>query len=312
MNLVFIALTIRAATSLLYATLGTIITERCGIVNLGVEGIMLTGALFGFVGAFYTESVLIGFVCAAVAGALLTLIHAFFAITVRANQIVSGLSLFFFGLGFSEFLGEKLGEGGSSLVGKLGPQIETFEIPLLSNIPYLGPTLFNQDLATYCVYVLVIALWYMLYFTKPGLNIRAVGDNPKAADTMGVSVYKVRYITTILGGALIAIGGAHLSLAYTPGWNANMVSGRGWIAIALVVFAMWNPLRAVVGVMLFGGLSAFQYVLQIQGVPIPPSVLKMTPYIAAIVVLVLVTIRERKKPQHAAPASLGVPYKRDG
>ncbi len=308
-----LTITLRAGTSLIYGTVGEIYTERSGILNLGVEGMMLTGAVTGFATAYYTGSVWLGLLTAMVAGAALATIHAFLTVTMRANQVVSGLSITLFGTGLASFLGERLGpvSNNRNLVGLVGPRFSPIEIPVLSQIPVVG-ALFRQDLLTYFLFLLVPLAWFYLYRTRNGLNLRAVGESPQTADAMGINVAKTRYLYTILGGSLVGLGGAHLSLAYAPGWSQNITGGRGWIVIALVIFAMWNPIRAVLGAVLFGGINAVQFRLQAGGTTIPSAYLNMLPYIATIVVLVAMTWWERLSHRVGAPAALGEPYMREG
>jgi simple sugar transport system permease protein len=307
-----ITITLRAGTSLIYSTIGETYTERSGILNLGVEGMMLCGAVSAFATAYYSGSVWLGLVAAVLMGALLAAIHAFLTVTMRANQVVSGLSITLFGTGLASFLGERLGPESNNfnLVGMVGPKFSPIEIPVLSQIPLIG-AFFKQDLLTYLLFALVPVAWYYLYKTRNGLNLRAVGENPETADAMGINVIRMRYIYTILGGALVGFGGAHLSLAYAPGWTENITGGRGWIVIALVIFAMWNPARAVLGAMLFGGINAVQFRLQAGGTTIPSAYLNMLPYIATILVLVAMTWWENLSHRIGAPAALGTSYMRE-
>ena len=315
MNLSLIAsiltITIRAGTSLLYATIGEIYAERSGILNLGVEGMMMVGAVAAFATAYHTGSLALALVVALLAGALMALVHAFLSVSLRANQVVSGLTLTLFGTGLASFLGQRLGPGGSRLVGLVGPSMSRRPIPFLSDLPLVGPSLFDQDLLTYGLYVLVPVAWWYLYKSRPGLYMRSVGENPQTADAMGIRVVANRYIYTMVGGALAGLGGAHLSLAYTKGWTENITGGRGWIAVALVIFAMWDPLRAVVGAALFGGINAVQFRMQAAGTTIPAALLNMLPYIATIVVLVIITWWETLQKRIGAPAALGEPYARE-
>ncbi len=306
-----LAVTIRAGTSLLYATIGEIFTERSGILNLGVEGIMIMGAVMGFATAYHSGSVWVGVVAAMGVGGLLALIHAFLTISLQADQVVSGLVLTLFGTGMANFLGQKLGPGGAPLVGLIGPKFLREPVPVLSELPFVGGSLFNQDLLVYCIYVLVPVAWFFLYRTRPGLHLRAVGENPYTADAMGVNVLNVRYFYTVLGGMLIGLGGAHLSLSYTPGWTEGLTAGRGWIAVALVIFAAWDPARAVIGAILFGGINAIQFRLQAAGTTIPASFLGMMPYVFTIVVLVAITWWESFSRRVGAPAALGQPFVRE-
>ena len=307
-----LAITMRAGASLVYATVGEIYTERSGILNLGLEGMMLMGAVSSFAVAYYTGSLILAVLMAMFIGGLLALTHAFLTVTMRANQVVSGLSITLFGSGLASFLGQRLGPAENShyLVGLVGPKFTPIAVPGLSQLPLVGP-IFNQDPLTYILYLLVPAAWFYLYKTRAGLELRAVGENPRTADAMGVDVVKVRYLYTTIGGMLTGLGGAHLSLAYTPGWSENITGGRGWIVIALVIFAMWNPARAVLGALLFGGINAVQFRLQAAGTNIPAAYLNMLPYLTTIVVLVAMTWWEALSKRIGAPAALGKPYMRE-
>jgi simple sugar transport system permease protein len=306
-----LSIAIVAGTSLVYATIGEIFTERSGVLNLGVEGMMIMGAVTAFAAAYHTDNAWAGVVTAAIVGGAMALIHAFLTISLRAEQVVSGLALTLLGTGLASFLGEKLGPGGGPLVGLVGPRFQDIAIPVLSSIPIIGPALFDQDILVYLMYALVIVSSLYLYRTRSGLYLRAVGESPQTADAMGVNVFELRYLYTIVGGMLVGIGGAHLSLAYTPGWTENLTGGRGWIVIALVIFATWDPMRAVLGALLFGGINAIQFRLQASGTTIPANLLNMLPYILTVVVLVLVTMTESFRKRVGAPAALGLPYNRE-
>lgn len=307
-----LAITLRAGTSLVYATMGEIYTENSGVLNLGIEGMMLLSAVSGFAAAYYSGLVWLGFLTAMVVGAILAAIHAFLSVTMRANQVVSGLSITLFGTGMASFLGQRLGPESNNyyLAGMVGPRLQTISIPGLSQIPVIG-ALFNQDILTYIIYLLVPLAWFYLYKTRNGLNLRAVGEDPQTADAMGINVTRTRYIYTIIGGLLVGLGGAHLSLSYTPGWSENITGGRGWIVIALVIFAMWNPGRAFLGALIFGGINAVQFRLQASGTNIPASFLNMMPYIMTVLVLVLITWWEALSKRIGAPAALSTPYMRE-
>jgi ABC-type uncharacterized transport system permease subunit len=299
-----LAAAIPAGTAILYACLGEILCERAGVLNLGVEGMMLMGALAGFAACYHSENAWIGAVAACVVGGLMATIHAFLTITLRANQVVSGLALTLFGAGLSAYLGRDLS-------GKPIPdKFNDITIPLLGDIPRIGEILFQQDALVYVSYLLVPILWFYVYRTRQGLYLRAVGERPEAADAMGVSVAGLRYLYVILGGALAGLGGAAISLGTNPGWIENMTAGRGWIAVALVIFAGWNPLRAALGAYLFGGVEAGQFRLQTAGVDISTFFLSMLPYLFTILVLVLAT-RESARRRIGAPAALGRPYVRE-
>lgn len=306
-----LTITIRAGTSLLYATLGELYTERAGVLNLGVEGMMMLGAATAFAVGFHSGSAWLGLAAAVLAGGLLALLHAFLTATMRADQVVSGLALTFFGTGLASFMGQRLGPGGVTMVGLQGPVFARRPLPGLSEIPILGPSFFNQDILTYGLYLLVPAMWYFLYHTQAGLHLRAVGENPQAADSMRVGVIRTRYLYTVFGGFLVGLAGAHLSLGYLQGWAQNITGGRGWIAIALVIFATWDPTRAVLGAMLFGGINAIQFRMQAAGTTIPAPFLNMLPYIFTIVVLVMITWWEAIRKRIGAPSALGLPYARE-
>lgn len=298
-----LAATVVAGTAILLAAAGELLAERAGILNLGVEGMMLVGAVLGFIFTVKTGNHWYGMAAAMIGGGLMATIHAFISITLRGNQVVSGLALTIFGSGISGFLGK--GYQGIPM----NDAFQAINIPILGKIPFLGPIFFKQDALVYCSIIITILLWYLLYRTRWGLSIRSVGQNPAAADAVGISVRRVRYFCTIIGGVLAGMGGAYLSLAYAPSWQENMTSGRGWIAVALVIFALWNPLRAILGSYLFGGVEALTFRMQTAGVNISSFYLSMLPYVLTILVLVLVTIRLRQ--EAGAPASLGVAYDRE-
>ncbi len=295
-----LATAIRAGAPVIFATVGEIFSERSGVLNLGVEGMMLVGAVSGFIVAVKTGNPWAGVVAAMLAGGLLSLIHAFLTITLHADQVVSGLALTIFGIGLSSFMGQ-------NYVGVQGPQFAAIHFPILSDLPIIGPVLFNFDILVYLSILLIPLSAYFIHKTRPGLHLRAVGEDPTTADVMGVDVARTRYIYTFVGGLLAGLSGAALSLAYTPGWTEGMSGGRGWIAIGLVIFAFWEPWRAMIGAYLFGGVQALQFNLQAVGITIPTYYLNMLPYLFTIIVLVLAT-GERMKRHLGAPAALGVPY----
>lgn len=298
-----LAASITAGTPILFAALGELITERAGIMNLGVDGMMLVGAVTGFMVAVNTGNPWMGIGMAVLAGGLLALIHAYLSITLRANQVVSGLALTLFGTGLSDYLGKAyVGMRAENTFGKLS-------IPVLSEIPIIGPVVFKQDILVYISYVLVGLTAFYLYKTRAGLFLRALGENPAAVDSVGVNIFSLRYLYVVIGGALAGLGGAYLSLAYAPCWLENMTAGRGWIAVALVIFAIWDPWRALAGSYLFGGVDALGFHLQVIGLPISIFILNMLPYVFTIFVLILVLIR--KGGRLASPQALGVPYDRE-
>ena len=291
--------------AVLYATVGEIFTERSGVLNLGVEGMMLIGALTAFAATASFQSLWIGTLAAMLISGCFALIHGFFAISLRVNQVVSGLALTLFGIGLSNFMGRPF-------IGKLSLKFEPFGLSPLDKIPVLGPVFFNQSALVYPAYLLVPLAYYFLFKTRYGLQLRAVGENPSAADTVGISVYSIRYLYTFIGGALAGLGGAYLSLAYTPGWKEQMTGGQGWIAIALVIFSMWDPLKAAAGALLFGFINAFQFYCQAAGLTLIPSyILRMLPYLFTIGVLAVITHWKTAKKAAGAPESLGVPFERE-
>lgn len=293
-----------AGTPLLYAALGEILTERAGVLNLGVEGMMLVGAVSGFIVTILTNNHWWGVLAAMLAAGALAAVHAFLSVTLRANQVVSGLALTIFGTGLSGYLGK-------DFVGNPVPQsFKAVPVPYLSDIPLLGKILFTHDLLIYLSFILVGVLWFFLYYTKGGLNLRAVGENPGAADVVGIKVYRTRYFYVILGGMLAGVGGAYLSLAYAPTWLENMTAGRGWIAVALVIFATWDPFKALLGAYIFGGVDALSYRFQALGFTFSPYLLKMLPYVLTILVLIIVT-RETGRRRFRAPGTLGQSYDRE-
>ena len=295
---------IASGTSILLPALGETLTERSGVQNLGVEGMMLMGALFGYIVDIETSNIVLAFVAAALAALALALVHAFLSITLRANQIVSGLAVTLFGSGLTAFLGKPF-------VGAQAPVVLTrVSIPVLSQIPVLGQIVFTQDPVVYASFVLVPLLWYFVYRTRPGMNLRAIGESPATADAMGVGVAARRYLYTVIGGALAGIGGAYLSLGYTPTWVEGMTAGRGWIAVGLVVFGTWDPLRVMAGAYLFGFVDGFQLRAQGLGSTIPAFFLNMLPYLFTVIVVSL-SSGERLQRRLGIPRALGLPYWRE-
>lgn len=272
--------TIRSGTSVLFAAQGELLAERSGVINLGTEGCMLVGALGSFAVAAATGSVLLAVAAAAAGGGVLALLHAFVVITRRANQLASGLAITFLGLGITAILGRPYV---SDSIHALDP----VPIPGLSKIPFLGPVLFDHDVLTYVGLALGPLLWLFLYRTRWGLILRATGEHGDVAFAYGHSPDRVRYAAVTTGGALAGIGGAQLVLAYTLSWVENVTVGRGFVAVALVIFAGWEPLRATLGAFVFGGALALQLQLQARGVSISPFLLQMTPYLLTLLILVL-------------------------
>jgi general nucleoside transport system permease protein len=303
----FLAAAVVAGTPLLFATLGETIIERAGNLNLGVEGMMLMGAVTGFLAGLNTGNVLFALAGAMAAGAAGGAIYAFLTISLRANQVVSGLALATFGSGFSTMLGRQL-------VGQTSPAaikafFKPFNIPLLSKIPFIGPIFFKQDPFVYLGYAAAVLIGIYLYKTSKGLNLRAIGENPGCADAASINISLYKYFHILFGGAMCGLGGAYLSLVYIPTWQENVVAGRGWIAIALVIFSSWNPYKAIAGAFLFGGLDIIGFRLQGAGIQFPQSLVDMIPYAVTIIILVIVSMNKSKK--NASPKNLGVAYFRE-
>jgi len=305
---------IASGTVLLFATLGEIFAERSGVMNLGVEGMMLVGAMSGFSVALASGNPWLGVAAAMIVAGLLSQIHAFITVTLQADQVVSGLALTFLGTGISLVLGEGLSKAGTVSL------LPSASIPLLSQIPLLGQIFFtNQSVLVYVGYVLAPLAWYYINRTRPGLHLRAVGEYPAAADALGINVYRLRYLYVFVGGLLAGLAGATISLAVSPGWFSELTTGgQGWIAVGLVIFAQWDPLRAVVGAYAFGALR--RLILDIQGPtlllglrnpfyynPYWGFFLQMIPYAFTIIVLVIGS-REALRKRVGTPAALGTPY----
>jgi ABC-type uncharacterized transport system permease subunit len=300
-------------TPLLLGALGELLAERSGVMNLGLEGMFLVGA----VTAFWTsqkltgpawQALLLACLVAILAGTLMSLIHAFVTITLRANQIVSGLALTIFGgaVGLSSYLAEGAHLGGASGTHEFG-HLDVFG---LGDLPVVGPILFNQDALVYISWALVVLTALYLYRTRFGLHLRSVGEEPKAADAMGISVTGYRYAHTLVGGAFAGLAGAYYSLALTPSWTNGLTAGTGWIALALTIFAFWNPWFVLVGAYLFGVVSSLGFTLQARGVNLPPELFSALPYLMTIVVLVLVSTALARR-RLGEPAALGQPYVRE-
>ena len=285
-------------TPLLFATLGGVISERAGVINLGMEGLMLVGALVAFIVMLNTGNYFLAVAAAALSSGIVSIIHGVVCLTLRASQIASGLALTFFGTGLSGLFGDKL-------IGETIEPLNRIPIPGLHAIPVLGPVLFNHDVLVYFSYVCVVFLWWMLYKTRLGLNIRSMGEAPEVCDSLGLSVISYRFFAIISGGMLIGIGGAYFPLALTPFWVDGITGGRGWIAVALVIFAFWDPVKALGGAYLFGLALSLELRLQILGIEMSPYFLKMLPFILTILVLTLVTIRKNRRGIQVMPAALG-------
>lgn len=305
---------VASGTVLLFAALGEVLAERSGVMNLGVEGMMLIGAMSAFSATIATGNPWIGVLVAMLVAGLLSQIHAFIVITLQADQVVSGLALTLLGAGISLVLGEGLSKAGTVSL------MPNFSIPLLAQIPVLGPIFFtNQSVLVYIGYLLTPLAWYYINRTRPGLHLRAVGEYPAAADALGINVFRMRYLYVFIGGMLAGLGGATISLAVAPGWFSELTTGgQGWIAVGLVIFAQWDPIRAAIGSYAFGALR--RLILDIQGPtvlfgmrnafyynPYLGFFLQMLPYAFTVIVLVIGS-REAIRKRLGAPAALGNPY----
>lgn len=293
---------ISAATPLLFAAMGELVVEKSGVLNLGVEGMMLAGAVGGFAVTLTTGSGTLGIVCGAAAGAVMALAFGFLTLTLAANQVATGLALTIFGIGLSALVG-------ASFVGVPVPPLPKLAIPGLSDLPVLGPLLFGHDAMVYLSIAATAGVAWFLKRTRGGMILRAVGESDLSAHSIGYDVIKVRYFAVLFGGAMSGLGGAFLSLSYTPMWAEEMTAGRGWIALALVVFASWRPWRALLGAYLFGGVTILQlYAQGAGGLGIPAQVMSMLPYLATILVLTAIAAGPWKG-RLDAPACLGKPFR---
>ena len=289
-----------AASPLLIAALGELIVERSGVVNLGVEGMMIIGAITGFGVSLATGNAWLGLFAAIAAGAAFSLLFGFLVLSAAANQYATGLSLTLLGLGLSGMLGE-------GVVGQPGVKLENLNIPVIGEIPVIGPLIFGQDPIFYLSIILVAATSWFLFKTKKGLTLRAIGDNHTSAHALGINVIAYRYCAVAFGGACAGLAGAHLTLVYTSQWIEGMTAGRGWIALALVVFATWRPGRVLVGAYLFGAVSIGQLHVQAIGWGVPTQLLSAMPYLATIAVLVIISTNRRWTLLNT-PACLGQPF----
>jgi general nucleoside transport system permease protein len=295
-----IAATLNAGTVLAVAALGLLINERAGIVNLGAEGMMLVAAVAGYATAVHTGSDVLAFAAGAAAGAALAAVFGVLVIWLGTNQYATGLALSLFGVGFSAFIGQPYTRE------RLGERVQ-FEVPWLADLPFIGPALFKQHPMVWAAIALAIALTWWLAKSKSGLMLRAVGESPESAHALGIAVRPIRLAAVMAGGALCGVAGAYLSVIYTPLWVEGMTAGRGWIALALTTFATWRPLRVLLGAYLFGGVTMLQFQLQGQGVDVPAQLLTMLPYLATILVLVLISSNAAWIKANM-PASLGRPF----
>lgn len=297
-----LAAAVQSGTPILFATLGEMLSEKGGVLNLGVEGMMSVAALAAFLTAYFTGSPWLGFLAGGLAGACLASLHGVVCVGFLGNQVVSGLALTILGLGLTHFFG-------TPYIGLAAPGFAKFALPGLSDVPVLGEILFRQDALVYFSYVLPVAFWFFLQRTRPGLAVRAVGEMPAAVAAAGLHPLRLRFFAAVAGGFLVGLGGAYLSLAYTHLWTNGLSAGRGWIAVALVIFAFWRPGRAVIGAYLFGGVMAFQLRLQATGTNLPSSLLLMLPYGLTVLVLAFSAWRGRGGD---APAALGVNIEPEG
>ncbi len=302
-----LAAAVQAGTPILYATLGEIISEKSGVLNLGVEGVMAFASFAGFFVCLVTGSAWLGFLAGGLSGALLCGLHSLVCQVFLGNQVVSGLALAIFGVGLSTFFG-------TPFVGQSTEGFAKFALPGLAKLPVLGPILFQQDALVYLCYLMPVAVWLFLERTSLGLRLRAAGEMPAAAAAAGLNPRMLRALGTMAGGFLCGLGGAYISLAHMHLWATGLSGGRGWVAVALVVFAFWRPGRAALGAFLFGGFMAFQLRLQATGTNIPSSLLLMLPYALTILALVAPAVRARaaKGGAGAAPAALGVNIEPEG
>lgn len=310
----FIYAAILAGVPLLFGTLGEILTERAGNLNLGVEGMMYMGAIIGFLAGYATNSLLLAFLGAFAAGALGALIYAVLTVTFKANQNVTGLTLTIFGTGFANFIGENmiLNSPTKSVIlsDALKAKLAALRIPFLSDIPVAGRLLFSHTAFVYLGVALAVCMGVYLFRTRRGLNLRAVGENPAAADAAGVNVSRYKYVHILLGGGICGLGGAYVAMITCGGaWTYNCVGGLGWIAVALVIFASWSPYRALIGSLVFGALSVLRLYLPTSLSFIPSAVFSMLPFVVTALVLVLTSIRMSR--EHAQPAGCGTNYFRE-
>lgn len=306
MDLVILIVTaaISSGTPLLFAVLGGILSEKAGVIHLGTEGIMLIGAVISCMVYIQTDNLFITFLAALLASSALGFIHAFLCISLRANQIVSGLAITLFGTGLSAYLGK-------AVAGVALPvSVSRVSIPWLEKVPFIGNIFSDFDIFIWLGIALAILMYVYMYKTSWGLHLKAVGDRPSTSDAMGISVTRVRYFHVMIGSMLMGLAGFYLIMVYSPNWMEGMTAGRGWIAIALIIFARWNPLYALLCAYFFGGLDALGFRIQLLEIAIPSYFLKMLPYVATILVLMFIGWKNRNKPS-SEPKSLGIPYFRE-
>jgi simple sugar transport system permease protein len=301
-TVLFIAVaTIGAGTAIAFAALGELVTEKSGVLNLGVEGMMLVGAVAAFAVASGSGNLWLGVLAGMLAGAVLALLFAMLTLTLMANQVACGLALSIFGVGLSAYAGQ------SYVNVVLAPQ-PAWALPGLSTLPVIGPLLFKQQPLVYVSWILFGAVWWFLARSRAGLKLRSIGESPASAHALGLPVTMIRYLATLFGGAMAGLGGAFLAVMYTPMWVEGMTSGRGWIALALVVFGTWRPGRIMLGAYLFGGITVAQLVAQSHGVAVPSQLLSMLPYLATVLVLVIIS-KDPLRIRLNTPASLGQSFR---
>ena len=292
------------AVSVLYAAIGEIFSQRAGVMNLGLEGIMLMGAVSGYLVAVHKQNLGLAMITVVLVGAVLGLVFAFLTVTLQADQTVAGMAMLTFGTGLSGFIGKEVSGVSADL------KFEQFDIPVLCKIPVIGQSFFHQDILVYAMYIIIPLSMIYIYKTRPGMILRSLGENPATLDSAGYNVFALRYAYVIFGCAMTAVSGACVSLSYTNFWSDGMTSGKGWIAVALVVFASWNPIVAVFGALLFGAISVIGIDIQMYATSIPSQFFSALPYVATIVALIFTTGNFRKK-RSSAPAALCIPYDRE-
>lgn len=310
----FLQTAVQMGTHILLATIGGILCEKVGNMNLGIEGMMLMGASIGFSAAIKTGNPLIAILAAGLAGAFGALIYAIITVTLKGNQVVTGLVLTIFGTGVSGFLGQSL--SGLALPASITKAFSPIELPFLSKIPFFGTAFFKQSIYVYLAPIIAILLYFFLKYTYVGLNTRSIGENPGAADASGVNVNLYKYINITIGGFLCGVGGAYLSLVFVPRWQDNITAGAGWIAVALIIFSTWDPIKAIFASYAFGALRGIGFKMQNADlslfghkISVSSQLLDMIPYIATILVLILISLKKKKENQ--PPSSLGTPYFRE-
>lgn len=303
----FLQTSVQMGTHILFAIVGGIICERVGNMNLGIEGMMLMGAAVGFSVACATSNPLLAVLAAGAAGMLGALIYAVVTVTFRGNQVVTGLVLTIFGTGVAGFIGKSV--SGNIIPENVTKTFAPYKIPVLSDIPIIGKALFDQSIYVQLAIIIAIAAFFYMKKTKWGLNMRAVGENPAAADASGINVTLYKYVHILMGGFLCGMGGAYLSVVFLTTWQDNVTAGAGWIAVALIIFSTWNPLKAILAAYLFGMLKGLNFKMQGWGIQVSSQLLDMIPYAATVIVLIIITLR--KKNEYQPPKSLGNPYFRE-